>query len=108
MATKLVGSFTGTGQSAAADIDRGSFGVTIGQTGTTLSGTVRLERSADDGATYTTVSIDGAGTAASWTSDAYVVVEEVVGKSSGGRPAAKYRLNCTAFTSGPIYYRIEQ
>ena len=70
----------------------------------TLSGfgtaTVRLERSFDGGSSWKTVSKPDL-TAASFTADVDGVGEEP-------EIGLLYRFNCTAFTAGPIAYRISQ
>lgn len=89
-ATKiLVGSFTATGQSAGIDLT-GPFNVSVSGFGTA---TVALERSFDHGGTWLSVE--------SYTSDTQKV---------GDDPEAgvQYRLNCSAYTSGTIAYRLSQ
>ncbi|MDP1873649.1 hypothetical protein [Phenylobacterium sp.] len=95
----VVGSFTATGQSA-------SFRPAAGRPfNASLSGTFvatgQLERSFDDGVTWLPCSRDSAGTPAAFTAPMSVVVEE-------SEASVLYRLNCTAYTSGPIPYRLSQ
>ena len=67
------------------------------------SGTVQLERSFDGGKTWIICNIGASGTLAQWTAGTPVSL-------TFGEPEklVLYRLNCTAFTSGPINYRISQ
>jgi hypothetical protein len=66
-------------------------------------GTIQLERSFDGGATWIVANIGGSGTLAQWTAGTPVSL-------SFGEPEKQtlYRLNCTAYTSGTINYRISQ
>lgn len=98
----ITGSFTATGQSASfapfsQPVPPRDFNVSLWGT---FSATVQLERSLDNGSTW--LPITAAGTQLYvWTTPASEVVEE---------PEASviYRLNCTAFTSGTVNYRISQ
>lgn len=93
---RLEGSFTGTGQSAAVQL-YGRFNLSL--TGTFV-GTVQLERSDSQSGTFTVVARDVAGTPASFTTAfAGLAMEE-------DEQGMWYRLNCTAYTSGTIGYRI--
>lgn len=96
----LSGSFAATGQSAAVDI-RGKANLLI-EGGV---GTVVLEKSFDGGATFHAVSRDSAGNNAAYTTADDVAFNGTVEEVQDG---IKYRLNCTAFTSGPINYRLNQ
>lgn len=100
----VTGSFTATGQSASlvpqADTSGRypkQFNVSVRGT---FVGTVQLERSFD-GTNWFVASRDSAGTAAAWTAPMSVVVEEP-------EAGVIYRLNCTAYTSGTITYRMSQ
>ena len=105
MAKLKDGTLTSATRSSAVTIDSDKpLFVTIGRTGTSFSATVRLERTADGGTTWTAVSTDSAGTAASYTSDACLRIED---DETGGTPI-QYSLNCTSYTSGTIYYRFGQ
>lgn len=67
------------------------------------SATVQLERSFDGGATWIVCNIGGSGQLAQWTAGTPVNI-------TFGEPEKNvlYRLNCIAFTSGTINYRISQ
>lgn len=94
-ANAVIGQFTAPGQSASI-ILRGGFNTALWGT---FVGTVDLEQSYDGGTTWLPVSIDGTGTPNSYTGPhniAWVQPERDV----------RTRFNCTAFTSGPINYRI--
>lgn len=69
--------------------------------GTTYSGTVQLEYSMDGGSTWLVANIGGSGVLAQWSSGTpvrtvFTEPEKMV----------LYRMNCTAYTSGTINYRI--
>lgn len=64
-------------------------------------GTVQLERSFDGGATWICCNIGGAGLLAQWSTGN--PVSTVVGECERGMV---YRLNCIAYTSGTINYRL--
>jgi hypothetical protein len=67
----------------------------------TFVGTVTLEKSFDGTTTAVPVSKDTSGTPASWTAPFSVYVRE-------NEQGVNFRINCTAFTSGTINYRISQ
>ena len=69
----------------------------------TYSATVQLERSFDGGATWIVCNVGGSGQLAQWTAGTPVNI-------TFGEPEKNvlYRLNCIAFTSGTINYRISQ
>lgn len=71
--------------------------------GVEWSGTVQLERSLDGGANFVTCNIGGAGQLAQFTAGTPVSV--IFGEPE---KYAFYRLNCTAFSSGVINYRMSQ
>lgn len=100
------GAFTGTGQSGLFTC-WGPFNLLLyGNSGPNGSwaGTVRLERSFDGGTTWIVCGIGGAGQQASWTGvGANSDVSVVVGEPEKG---VVYRLNCTAYGSGTINYRL--
>ena len=99
-AVAVSGTFTATGQSSAFLPFPGPFSVWL-QGGV---GTVKLERSTDSGSTWIDVSSDVLGTVASWalnSTEVSVVVDEP-------EQGSQYRLNCTAYTSGTITYRLGQ
>ncbi len=90
------GSFAATGQSAPVVL-YGDFNVSLWGA---FVGTVALERSFDGGTTWLPVS-SAAGTAASWTAPVSTTWTEP-------EHNVAYRLNCTAYTSGTINYRLSQ
>lgn len=93
----VTGSFTATGQSEAFRPAAGRpFNASLWNT---FVGGADLERSFDDGSTWLKCSRDSAGTTASFTAPASVVVEEY-------EADVLYRWNCTAYTSGTISYRL--
>jgi hypothetical protein len=101
----VTGTFTATGQSATfspivatRDTNCGQFNVSASGT---FVATVQLERSFDNGTNWFVCSSDSAGTAASFTAPFSVTAEEP-------EAGTLYRLNCTAYTSGTVTYRISQ
>lgn len=91
MPTRTVsGTFTGTGQSATMPAHRGMFNLSL--SGTWVA-TVDIERSFDGGSTWLIVE--------SYTSN----IED-----TGDEPQDNvwYRLNCSAYTSGTVTYRLSQ
>lgn len=95
-AVPLTGSFAATGQSAAVSV-YGQFNVTLRGT---FVGTVKLQRSFD-GETWDDCARDSEGTLMSWTAP-------YSGQWFEPEKGVAYRLNCTAYTSGTISYRISQ
>lgn len=93
----LSGTFTATGQSGTKVL-WGKFNVSLWGT---FVGTVQIERSFDGGVTWLPASKDTSGTVASYTAPMTVVCEEP-------ERGVNFRLNCTAFTSGTINYRVSQ
>lgn len=96
--TAVTGTFTATGQSAtfvAPSALSGEFNVSLSGT---WAGTVALQRSFDAGSTWVTVSKPDL-TEAAFTSNASFSVKEP-------EPGARYRLNCTTYTSGTVTYRL--
>lgn len=83
------GTFTGTGTSDELPV-HGSF--TYSLTGA-ASATVALQRTLDNGTTW--------GTVESTTGDAEKNGEELTHE-------VRYRLNCTAYTSGTVTYRLQR
>lgn len=67
----------------------------------TFSATVQLERSFDGGQTWLVANTGGSGTLAQYTAGTHV--QATFGEPEQG---ALYRLNCPAYTSGTINYRI--
>lgn len=97
----VTGTFTATGSSGsftpASQIRRGRFNVSIWGT---FTGTVKLERSFDDGETWlvcTKPDLSDANFALPVT----FAVEEP-------EPDIYYRLTCSAFTSGTVNYRMSR
>lgn len=104
VAARVTGSFTGTGQSGTFMTQR----LTSNQEPWpgnvslwgTFVGTVQLERSFDQGTTWLPITAGGTQIYV-WTAPASETFEEPEG-------GVYYRLNCTAYTSGTINYRISQ
>jgi hypothetical protein len=98
------GTFTASGVSPSFMVT-GPFNVVFGGASGpngTYSATIRLERSFDGGTTWYVCGVGGAGAQAIYSapnSD----VSLVVGEPERG---VLYRLNCTAYTSGTIHYRM--
>jgi len=91
----VTGAFGGTGVSSSIVL-RGGFNTALWGT---FTGTVVLEQSYDGGANWLPVSIDGTGTANSYTGPhniAWVQPERDI----------QTRFRCSAWTSGTINYRI--
>lgn len=67
----------------------------------TFSATAQLEKSYNGGSTWVVCSTDASGTAASYSSSVSVI---------GFEPelGVEYRVNCTAFTSGTMNWRVSQ
>lgn len=91
----VTGAFTGTGQSSARPV-KGYYNFALWGT---FVGTARLEKSYDGGTTYIPVSLDALGDPASYTAPVSVTGFEC-------EAGVLYRVNCTAFTSGTINYRV--
>ena len=91
---------TGTGQTGWVEIF-GPFNLTIfGSANAGWAGTVRLERSFDGGVTPIVCGVGGGGQQAIWSTGTDISV--IVGECEKG---VLYRVNCTAFASGPINWR---
>jgi len=101
----VTGTFTGTGTSSTIVpwINTGNAGA--GQINVMVRGTfvatVTIEQSFDQGANWSAASRDSAGTDATYTAPFRVVIEEP-------EAGVLYRLNCTAYTSGTVTYRMSQ
>lgn len=98
----IAGTFTATGQSAsfapavdARGTNGGAFNVTLSGT---FVGTVKLQRSFDNGTTWHDLTAAGTAIAAFTTAVSEVWVEPEAG--------VNFRLNCTAYTSGTVTYRL--
>lgn len=104
MASSVTGTFTATGRSSTFSPEVGgrntANGFNVSASGTFVA-TVKLERSFDNGTTWFVCSSDASGTEASWTAPFSVIADE---PSQG----VLYSLNCTAYTSGTVTYRISQ
>lgn len=95
----ITGSFTATGQSQGLQV-ADHYNVTVWGT---FVGTVVLERSFDGGVTYQPLTRDLAGAIAALTAPFSMIAFEPERVSN-----VKTRLNCTAYVSGTINYRISQ
>lgn len=96
--TAVSGTFAATGQStsfAAPGALDGEFNVSLSGT---WAGTVLLQRSFNAGSTWITVSKPDL-TDASFTTNVSFSVKEP-------EPGVLYRLNCSAYTSGTVTYRL--
>ena len=100
--TAVSGTFTATGQSASfappvatRDTNGGAFNVTLSGT---FVGTVKLQRSFDNGTTWHDLTAVGTAIAAFTTAVSEVWIEP--------EPGVIFRLNCTAYTSGTVTYRL--
>lgn len=98
------GSFTGTGQSGSFTA-WGNFNVAFGGSSGpngSWNATIRIERSFDGGTTWYVAGVGGGGQQAIYNTpnqDVSVVVSEP-------ERGVLYRLDCSAYTSGTINYRI--
>lgn len=94
-ARKTSGTFVATGagawMEARGNVNAALWGVFVG--------TIALECSFDGGTTAIPVSRDSLGTPSSFTAPTRLVVQE-------GESGVLYRLNCTAFTSGTVNWRL--
>lgn len=93
----ITGSFAATGQSASA-VFYGSFNVSLWGT---FVATVQLERSFDGGTTWLPTAEDTTGAAAAYSAPVSLVADEP-------EHQVLHRLNCTAWTSGTVNYRLSQ
>jgi hypothetical protein len=95
---KIEGSFAATGQSSTfqpyADRQNHAFNMSLWGT---FVGTVQLERSFDKGSTW--LPVTALGNSITFTGPCTEVFEEP-------EYCVTYRLNCTAYTSGTINYRL--
>ena len=87
---EVTSTFTGTGQSSTVVLAK-DFNLSLSGT---FVATVAIQRSFDDGATWKTVE--------SYTAE----IESTGFEPEGG--GALYRLNCTAYTSGTVTYRLSR
>lgn len=107
MANPTTGTFVATGPSASFAPTVGTRNTNTGQFNIFLSGTavatVALERSSDNGTTW--FGIFAAGIQLyTWTYTGTNISETAEEPEAGVR----YRLNCTAYTSGTVTYRVSQ
>ena|SRR3990167_6262895 len=98
----LSGSVTGTASSTASNTSFkymfGKFNATL--SGTWAGGTFQLQKSFDSGQNWVPATTDSLGTAANYTANASVIVEE-------DEPGVAYRWQCTAaLTSGTTSWRL--
>lgn len=98
----LTGSFTGTGQSASRGFQGSAFLQLDGDGSADM--TVAFEYSDDDGNSWHGMSIDPAGTPASWAIGNGDSVGLYVDNEIPGRI---FRFNCTAFTDGEVAYDLK-
>lgn len=100
----ITGTFSGTGQSASF-LNWGYFNLIVyGSSGPNGSwtATIRLERSFDGGTTWVVAGVGGGGSQAVYSTPNQDVSVTVYDPEGG----VLYRLNCTAYTSGTISYRL--
>lgn len=102
MAHALTGTFTATGQSPTFGSAAGCTNINITLTGTGVA-SIQLEKSFDTGATWS--GIFAGGTQLYQWSYTGTNLSETAGETEKG---VLYRLNCTAYTSGTINYRLSQ
>lgn len=102
MAQNLTGTFVATGQSVAfrpdGIDDRVGAAFNISLWGTFVA-TVTVERSFDKGTTWLPLTVGGSSSLYTYTAPVSETLEEI-------EADVVYRLNCTAFTSGTVNYRI--
>lgn len=99
--TAVTGAFTATGQSAtytpAVLLRDGMFNVTLYGT---FVASVQLERTFDNGSNWHAMTAAG--------TPIYVWTDEASEQAQETEPGVRYRLNCTAYTSGTVTYRISE
>jgi hypothetical protein len=102
LAKKVVsGSFTATGQSPHFPTQNGKV-FSIALTGTAV-GSVQLEKSFDEGATWCQLYAGGVQLK-QWSYTGTNIAETYEESEAG----VLYRLNCTSYTSGTLTYRLSQ
>ena len=105
---QMTQTFSGTGTGTFAPV--GSTGVSVmgwanlSLGGTSPVGTVKLEKSYDNGSSWFDVSQDAAGTLAAWALNSTEISVQFYEPEIG----VIYRCNCTAYTSGTLTSRISQ
>lgn len=97
-ASFVEGSFTGLGFSESEAFRPGGINISVWGT---FTGTVTVERSFDGGTVWIPLSTDLIGGLLSFTSQRSLIAEEV-------ERNVLYRMSCTAFTAGPINFRMSQ
>jgi hypothetical protein len=95
----LAGTFGATGQSASIAL-KGAFNLLLAGT---FVATVALERSFDGGSTWHNVARNDLSPNAF-----SAPISMTVPGDESGEPDVLYRLNCTAYTSGTVTYRLSQ
>ena len=95
---RLSGNITGTGATSSVEV-LGRANILIDFDTSPGAGTVVLERSFDDGSTFSAVSRNSTPAAATYTTTLNATIKET-------EKDVLYRFNCTAFTSGTIIFRI--
>jgi len=93
----VAGSFAGVGPSTSIELI-GPFNFSLAGT---FVATVKLERSFDRGVSWLVVSQNALGDEAAYTTPISLQGEE-------WERGVRYRVNCTAFTSGSVTYRLSQ
>lgn len=93
----LTGTLAATGAGAAKPFHH-DFNVSLWGT---FAGTVQVERSFDGGTTFVPVSKDTSGSIATYTAPCSIICAEP-------ELGVLYRVNCTAYTSGTINYRLSR
>lgn len=96
---KLTGTFGATGQSGSIAL-RGPFNLNLWGT---YVATISLERSFDGGTTWLNVSLNN-GQNNAWTAP----ISLACPGDDSLEGDVLYRLNCTAYTSGTVNYRVSQ
>lgn len=96
--TQIIGgNFAAVGQSPTFRIPQHRVGFNISVWGTFV-GTVVIERSFDGGTTWLP----------KWPDAVYSISSTMTFADSEPEDGVAYRLNCTAYSSGPINYRVSQ
>jgi hypothetical protein len=93
----LSGTLTAVGASASKPLHH-DFNVSLWGT---FAATVQVERSFDGGTTFVPVSKDASGTTAAFTAPCSIICDEP-------ELGVLYRLNCTAYTSGTVNFRLSR
>jgi len=99
--------FSATGQSNEYAIPRGTYNLSINFTVGSGSGSVQVERSFDDGASWELLSKDSTPNQAIFTDQDFSGIAEEPEQATDGKHIL-WRFNCTDFTSGSIRCRISR